>query len=216
VYRYMTDELLDGQINGRELSVTASNVIGGGNSGSNTSDGYDYTTDTYTDYVTVQDDTSTIQVDIPSAWIDYDGSTWTSTWGDLTFDAPSISASSSLDQYFSTYNESGMFFAASKRLGEIGGYVQLLEGMKGWYENDCTSSTRYDYGSGDFPDPLYEGKFDLWKGCGGTNTEVLILAARPKVNPTSFLIILEVKITKNGDWDALQQILDSFQVIGSF
>lgn len=223
VYRYTTDELLDGQINGRTLAVVQSNVVGSGSSSSGTTgeanganSGYDDVNGTYTDYVTIQDNTGTIQVDIPSAWSDTNGDVWTSDWSGLTFDAPSISASANLNTYFNSYNESGMFFAASDRLGEIGGFVQLLDGMQGWYENDCTLDGRYDYGTGDYFDPLYEGKFDLWKNCSGTTAGVLILAARPKATPTAYLLIVEVKLVKAGDIDALFKILDSFQVIGSF
>jgi hypothetical protein len=88
--------------------------------------------------------------------------------------------------------------------------------MKGWYESDCTLDGRYDYGEGDYYDPLYEGKFDLWKNCSGTTSGVLILAVRPKADPTSYLIIVEVKLVKPGDIDALFKILESFQVIGTF
>jgi len=45
---------------------------------------------------------------------------------------------------------------------------------------------------------------------------VLVLAARPKSNPTAYLIIVEVRLVKDGDLDALFKILDSFQVVGSF
>jgi serine protease Do len=135
VYRYSTDEILEGQVNGRALAVTASNVLGTtGTTGTTgaTTGGYDEATKQYTDYVTVQDDTGTIQLDIPSAWSDINGAVWSQTWGNYAFDAPSISASANLDSYFNSYTESGVFFAASDRLGEIGGFVQLLDGLKGW------------------------------------------------------------------------------------
>ena len=219
VYRYSTDEILEGQVNGRTLAVTASNVLGStGTTGTTgtTTGGYDEATGQYTDYVTVQDDTGTIQVDIPLAWSDVNGAVWSQTWGNYAFDAPSISASANLDAYFNTYNESGVFFAASDRLGEIGGFVQLLDGLKGWHEDDCDFDSRNNYGEGDFYDPLYEGKFDLWTKCGGTSTSVLVLAARPKADPTAYLIIVDVYLVKDGDLDALFKILDSFQVVGSF
>jgi serine protease Do len=219
VYRYMTDELLEGQVNGRSLAVIASNVVSqGGNSGNTgtVAGGYDETTGQYTDYVTVQDNTGTIQVDIPSAWADMDGTIWSANWSGYEFDAPAIVAAADLDVYNSTYNESGIFFTASDRLGQIGGFVQLLDGTKGWYEDRCTLDGRYDYGSGDFADPYYEGKFDLWKRCDDSDAGILVLAARPKADPTAFLIIVEVRLVKDGDLDALFKILDSFVVIGSF
>ena len=217
VYRYSTDELLEGQVNGRALAVTASNVLGSGGTSGTTTGGYDETTGLYTEYVTVQDDTGTIQMDIPSAWIDFDGSEWTADWGGITFDAPSIAATVDFDLYNATYNESGVFFTASDRLGEIGGFIQLLDGTKGWYEDSCSYDDRYDYGgAGDFYDPLYEGKFDLWENCSGTDASVLILAARPKADKFAYLIIVEVRLVKDGDIEALFKILETFQVVGNF
>jgi serine protease Do len=217
VVRFDTLEVLKGQLNGRELEVTG-NFSGGdnGNSGS-ASGGYDESTGQYTDYITVQDDTGTIEVAVPAAWAELDGSTWSGTWGDYTFDAPTIRSAASLDNYFSgSYTESGIFFAASDQLGQIGGFVQLLDGLRGWHEDDCKLDGRYEYGEGDWYDPYYEGKFDYWTNCGGTDTSVLVLAARPKDNPTAFLIIVDVYIVKDGDVDALFKILDSFQVVGNF
>ena len=220
VYRYMTDELLEGQVNGRTLVVTQSNVTGGTSSTGSTgtaSGYYDEATGQYTEYVTMLDDTGTIQMDIPTAWGDFDGSVWSADWGGITFDAPAMVATADFDLYNSTFNESGVFFTASDRLGEIGGFIQLLDGTKGWYEDRCALDGRYNYGdAGDFYDPLYEGKFDLWKRCDGTDAGVLVLAARPKADPTAYLIIVEVRLVKDGDLDALFKILDSFLVVGSF
>jgi serine protease Do len=216
VYRYSTDELLEGQVNGRALEVTASGVTGSTGTTGTTTGGYDEATAQYTDYVTMQDDTATIQLDIPTAWGQVDGTMWSADWGGITFDAPAIVATADFDLYNASYNESGVFFTASDRLGEIGGFIQLLDGTKGWYKDRCTLDGRYDYGAGDFYDPLYEGKFDLWKRCDGTDAGVLILAARPKADPYAYLIIVEVRLVKDGDLDALYKILDSFQVVGSF
>jgi hypothetical protein len=44
----------------------------------------------------------------------------------------------------------------------------------------------------------------------------VVLAARPKSDPTAYLIIVDVYLVKDGDFDALFKILDSFQVVGSF
>jgi hypothetical protein len=166
--------------------------------------------------VKVEDNTKTIEVEIPSEWSDINGEVWTSDWGGLKFDAPSITAAPNLTDY-NSYTAPGVFFAASDRLGEIGGFVELLDGLKGWYENDCKFDGRNDYGKeGGYYDPLYEGKFDLWKNCGGTNTEVMVLAARPKATPTAYLMLVEVRILSDADLEALIHILDSFEVIGSF
>jgi len=206
--------LLEGQINGRNLSVTGSFTGGSTAAGEATPTG-EAVGGAYT-YVKVKDNTNTIEVEIPSAWSDINGEVWTSDWGGLKFDAPSITAASNLTDY-NSYKAPGVFFAASDRLGQIGGFVELLDGVKGWYENDCKFDGRNEYGKeGGYYDILYEGKFDLWKNCGGTNTEVMVLAARPKADPTAYLMLVEVRILSEADLEALIHILDSFEVIGSF
>ena len=205
VLRWLTGEYLSGQINGRALEVAGtlsnelSDQVEGGSEGA------------YTEYVLVTDDSGSIQLEIPKEWSEIDGRAWEADWGSFSFASPSITASASLDNYNNTYDESGVFFAASKRLGEIGGYIQLLDGMRGWHEDSCSLEGTYDYGSGDYEDPLYEGKFDLWENCGPNQNLVVVLAARPKANPTAYLLVLEVVITKDADLDAFGRILQSFQ-----
>jgi serine protease Do len=207
VLRWDTQEILEGQLNGRALSVAASFA----NQLSEQTNDTGAATGEYAEYVSVTDDTNSITLDVPAEWTDIDTRIWSETWGDLAFEAPSISASANLDNYYNTFSESGVFFAASPRFGEIGGYIELLDGVRGWYENDCTLEGRYDYGEGEWEDPLYEGKFDLWENCGPDDTIVLVLAARPKDNPSAYLLLLETKITKDADLTALDFILQSFQ-----
>ena len=206
VLRWWTGEYLDGQLNGRALEVAAtfSNELGGEVQGQ--------TGDSYGEYVLVTDDTGSIQLEIPSAWVEIDGREWEADWGSFSFSSPSITAAANLSNYnSSTYTESGVFFAASRRLGEIGGYVQLLDGMRGWHEDNCRLEGTYDYGQGEYEDPLYEGKFDLWEECGPNNSLVVVLAARPKADPTAYLLVLEIVITNDADLEAFDRILSSFQ-----
>jgi serine protease Do len=204
VLRWLSGEYLSGQLNGRPLEVASTfSTLGDevqGESG-----------DSYSEYVLVTDDTASIQLEIPSAWVEIDGRVWQADWGGYEFSSPSITASTNLDNYNNTYDESGVFFAASKRLGEIGGYIQLLDGMRGWHEDNCDLEGTYDYGYGEYEDPLYEGKFDLWENCGANQNLVVVLAARPKANRTDYLLILEIIITNDADLDAFDRILRSFQ-----
>jgi serine protease Do len=78
VLRYSTNELLEGQLNGRALTVTSSFFQD--QLGNETTSGGSSTTGGYTNYVTVTDDTSSIQVQIPEEWTDIDGAAWTANW----------------------------------------------------------------------------------------------------------------------------------------
>jgi serine protease Do len=206
VLRFATGELLEGELNGTPLEVAVnffqqqlgSEVPSSGSTG------------TYSSYVTVTDDSNSIQVDIPAEWTDVDGSEWDATWTlddgrQFDFTAAAINASTDLYSYNSGYDTPGMFFAASADMAKIGGYVQLLEGLRPWYENDCSLDGTYDYS-----DSVYEGKYDLWTKCGPNNNLVVALAARPIDNPYGFLIVVEVKIVSDADLDALDQILNTF------
>lgn len=215
VLRYSTGEVLEGQLNGEPLQ-TAVSFFGDQVEDQVDTDSSADQTGQYTEYSSVKDDNSIIEVELPAEWSEIDGTLWENTWTisngtEIPFKAASVVASANLDAYNNGYDESGMSFSASEDWGRIGGYLQLLEGVRGWYEEDCTLEGTYDYSDG-----LYEGKYDLWKNCGDNDTGVLMLAARPIENQTAFLILVEVKITKDADLDALDHVLSTFQVIGDF
>lgn len=213
VLRYASGEILQGQINGRTLEPVftfgqalddqvASEVEDPGASGTPEAQGY-------SEYLLVTDNDGSIQMSIPAEWSDVDGSRWETDWGGDDFVAASIAAAADLDAYYDSYGESGVFFAASDRLSQLGGYVELLDGTKGWYEEDCRFDSRTDY-----VDSAYEGKYDLWTDCGAEEGVVLTLAARPINNTNAFLILVEVTLAKDADLDALDEILATFDVVG--
>lgn len=206
VLRYADMTFLEGQINGRELAVAASfaNELGSEVDASNGSTGG------YTEWVKVVDDTGSIQVEIPAEWVEVDGTVWQTNWDVYEISAPSIAAAANLDNFYNSWDESGIFFAASSDMGRTGGYMQLLDGVRDWYRGDCRLESSEDY-----EDELYEGRYDLWGDCGPNNNYVLSLAARPNSgNRTEFLILLQLNITKDADLDALDHILRSFVVLG--
>jgi serine protease Do len=211
VLRFNTMEVLDGQLNGRELAVsysfanTLANDVpqdqGGGATG-------------YGEYVTVYDDSNVIQVDVPVEWDQIDGTAWEDIWTtsdnvEHPFYAVTITASADIDAYRNGYDQAGVFFVASSDWGSIGGYVNLLEGVSYWHESDCT----LDGGYQTYSDALYEGQYAFWKNCGPNDTWVIVLAARPIDAPTSYLVLVEVKVVSDSDLDALDRILATFQVV---
>ncbi len=213
VLRFATQEILDGQLNGRVLAVSSSfaQQLGGETNGANSGSTPTSGSGDYANYVKIVDDTGNIQVEVPEEWKDTNTAVWSSDWGGDKFDSPSITASADQNAYLNGFSEAGVFFAASKQLGQLGGYVELLDGVKGWYDKDCTFNQRTDYGTGTWADPWYEGKFDYWDNCGPDKTSVLVLAARPKDNPSAYLLLLEIKIVSERDLKALDHILQTFQ-----
>lgn len=203
VLRYATQEVLTGQINGRELETSVS-------FGDTIDEDFEETiedTGFYSGYASVTDDYGAIQINIPVEWVDVDGGYW--VYGGETIGS-AISAAADLNNYYNNWNESGVFFGASDDLAKLGGYVNLLDLMRDMYSEDCKLEGRYDY-----EDVLYRGKYDLFENCGGSGNIYLVLTAVPNDNSQAFLILVEMQITKDADFDALDQIMASFEVIGS-
>ena len=205
VLRYFTGEILEGQINGRELETTVSFADTVEDDISDSVDVED--TGSYSGYVGVADDYGAIQMDIPAEWTDIYGGYWEDD-GDVIGSA--ISAAADLDAYINTWTESGVFFGASDDLAKLGGYVNLLDIRRDAFIDDCNYEGREDY-----EDVLYRGKYDLFENCGDSGNVFIVLTAVPNDNSQEFLILLEMQITQEVDFDALEQILATFEVVGS-
>jgi serine protease Do len=203
VLRYSTGEVLTGQLNGRELetAVTFTETI--------EEDLNELVEDTgaYSGYVSVVDDYGAIQMEIPAEWTDINGGYW-DDGGDTI--GSTISAAADLDSYLNTWSESGVFFGASDDLANLGGYVNLLDIRRDALIDDCKYDDRYDY-----EDVVYRGKYDLFENCGDSGNVYIVLTAVPKDDPQAILILVEMQITKDSDFEALDQILATFDVIGS-
>ena len=204
VLRYGSGAVLTGQINGRELetALTFTDTIEGDIGDVAVED-----TGTYSGYTSVQDDYGAIQMDIPVEWTDISGGYWEDEGEPI---GSTITAAADLDEYFNTWSESGVFYGVSDDLANLGGYVNLLDIRRGDLIDDCKYDDRYDY-----EDIVYRGKYDLFENCGESGNVYIVLTAVPIEDPQAFLVLLEMQIGKDADFDALDQILESFDVVGS-
>jgi serine protease Do len=203
VLRYSTGEVLAGQINGRELETTVTFT-------ENLEDDIDTTvedTGTYTGYTSVVDEYGAIQMDIPADWTEVDGGLWDDNGETI---GSAISAAANMDAYVNTWSESGVFFGASDDLAKLGGYVNLLDVRRDFLIDECKYDTRYDY-----EDVAFRGKYDLYENCGDSGNVYIVLTAVPINDPQAFLVLVEMQITKDSDFEALDQILATFDVVGS-
>lgn len=193
VLRIASNEVLEGQINGRELEPTS--VITE-TAGDEVVDGT-----SYTEYVTITDDTGTLSVDVPAEWADTSGSAWVS---DDTEIGQAVAAATSLDGFYNTWTTPGVFFGASESLVAEMDEQSLLDSFD--YSADCALDGRYDYA-----DSLYTGYYDLWIDCGGQGSVVIVLSATPE--DRAFITFVLVQAVTDADLEAMQQILDTFVVL---
>jgi serine protease Do len=203
VLRFDTSEVLAGQLNGKALETsfsfadTLSNEVGTTTS----------STGNYTDYVTVQDNAGSIQVNVPSAWSEVNGDPW-QVDGETV--GASITASASLDNFNNNWDEPGVFFGASNDVAKLAGYIQLLDAYQGIFRKDCEFKGRYDY-----KDTAYEGAYDIFSSCAGATNTLVVLAVRPQQNKTSMLLTVFVNMMSDQDAAALDEVLRTFDVIGT-
>lgn len=199
VLRFDTQEYLEGQLNGRELETSfsfASELQGEVDT---------TTTGSYDEFVTVTDDSGAIQVNIPTAWSDVDGSNWMDG-GDVI--GAGITASASVENFNAYYDEPGVFFGATDDIAQLGGYIQLLDVYRDVFRADCKLDGRYDY-----EDSAFKGAYDLYTNCSGTGNTFLVLSAKP-ASSTSMLVIVMVQMMTDADAAALDEILRTFDVVG--
>ena len=203
VLRFSTNEILTGQINGTPLALSQAVDTSGNDGNDETNTGNNVGLSGYTN---ITDNTGALSIDVPPTWNEVNGELWEGDWGDIHFVAASVSASYDLDGFSSYYDVSGVNFSASNDWGDIGGYIQLLDGTKHWFEETCSFDGREDYDDG-----YYEGAIDYWICYDST---VAVIGARLIDDPLAFLVLVQVQVVTDDDVDAFGQILKTFDVVG--
>ena len=191
-------------------------TFGGDESGEVSEPGTGGDMSSYSGYISVQDDYGAIQMDIPVEWSDVDGSPWVD--GEDVIGS-AISAAADLEAYNSSWGKSGVFFGASDDLAKLGGYVNLLDIFRDDYDENyggqCKFKSRVKYGEGDWEDAYYRGRMDIFSGCGGGDNYFVVLSAVPRSNPQAYLVLLQMAINTDADYEALDQIMATFDVVGT-
>jgi len=200
VLRTSTNEVLAGQLNGAELETVQTfarelqdQVPDGAGSGEG-----------YTEYYEVRDDSGAIVVSVPvesdevngQGEVLDDGSTW-----------PALRVSPDFSGFDGGYSAPGAIIAASSDLAVLTPEDVLDAFSQDVVGTDCAAAGRQPYDDG-----VCVGTYELHAACGGTETVIVLLAAKPVDG--SFMVIVAVQATSDSDLAALDRILDSFAVVG--
>lgn len=191
VFRFGSDEFLDGQLNGEPLQQMVELDLG---------DDVQETVDSYGDYVGISDDTGDLTVEVPAVWTDINGSGWVVDDQEI---GPALSAAPDLEAYTSTWNAPGMFFGASDLDELASDKFGVLDAYD--FSSDCTYDGRVDYDDG-----LYFGAYDVWADCAGTGNVFVVLSATPE--DERYLVMVQAMVTSSADEEALDRILSTFLV----
>ncbi|MCL1693875.1 MAG: S1C family serine protease [Actinomycetia bacterium] len=195
ILRFETEEVLEGTLNGdEELTVAFSFAEELGDEvGGDAAVTYEYTE--------VFDDDGVLVMQIPTTWLDIDGSGWNI---DDEIVGPGIVAAPSLAAFYDTWTSPGVFFGASSDLLDELEPSDLLNLTD--FSDSCTYDDTYDY-----EDAVYTGAYDLWLDCGGTDTAFVVLEAYPAEE--DFVVYVQIQIVTDADLEALDVILATFDVV---
>ncbi len=200
VLRFDTQEVLEGQLNGRVLEPSFSFAQSLEEETADTAPaGSDEPAGGYSGYTEITDNDGVLTVEVPNEWRDVDGSAWTVEGEVIGW---SVSAAPNLDDFYSTWTTPGMTFGASTQLAD---YTQgeLLDFFD--YSDSCTNGGRESY-----EDALYTGSYDLWQDCGGTDSLYIVVSAKPESG--AYSIVVSIQVVTDADLAALDQILNTFVV----
>lgn len=202
VLRFSTEEVLEGQLNGRELETTVSfgTMLDDevADAPADTSDGS--SGPAFYEYELIFDDSGTLSVEVPTAWADRNGSPWSRDGETVGW---AVSAAPNRDDFLNTWTTPGVFFAASTELAANFNEVTLLDTFD--FSGGCDYEGRFDYS-----DPLYTGVYDLYSDCGGEGVVEIVLTAVPENR--NFVILVVIQVVTDADLDALDNILNTFFV----
>jgi serine protease Do len=199
VYRSTTDEILEGQLNGRVLEPIFS-FAGELEGVAPVEPPTDGGPPPYADFMLVSDDSGAITVNVPTEWADSVQIPW-DFGGQLV--GPALSAAPNVDLFITTWGTPGVFIGASDQLPMS--RAQLLD--ESTFFEDCDYVDRFDYDDG-----LYVGEFDFWENCGVEGSDFIVVAAEPVGG--GFTVLVEIIIVDERDFDAADEVIATFVVGG--
>ena len=207
VLRFATQEVLEGQLNGPELEQSfsfaqavevAEEPAAGGDTGGDTGG------TTYTEFVGIYDDSNAVYVEVPVEWVEVDGSNWLDE-DDGTVLGSQLIAAPNINEFSTTFTTPGVQILAGAYFGDItmGELVDFFD-----FSTDCTLEGRFDY-----EDPIYTGVYDLYSDCAGEGSVIIVLGAEPAAR--NYSVIVLVQAVTDADLDAMDHILNTFNIVGT-
>jgi len=201
VLRYDTEEVLEGQINGEELVQSFSFAQEAADDVTTSAP----STEVYTGYATITDETGAIRVEVPVEWSDVDGAPYTDQQGRAIAD---VRASSDLASFSGSWDTPGVIVSASSAIAQTANELTLLDELVEPLSGQCTYEGRQPYS-----DPAYTGQFDTYTNCGGVGASYLVVGAVPPGR--EYVIRVQVQVNGERDLEALDRVLNSFVVTGN-
>lgn len=194
VIRNATGEILEGELNGKELEVVSTfGSEQGGNSASGEVSG---------EFAEVTDDSGAITMSAPVEW-EYDGAP--GFVGDIE-DIPSLYVSPDATNFIGTYEIPGVaVYASPDLLAEYGDPNAVLDTFD--YSDDCEYAGREDIGSDGAP-----ASVDIYVNCGAQGQGVALIAVVDEANGYMAFTYLQATPDFPTDGEIFDQISGSLEI----
>jgi serine protease Do len=202
VLRLETEEVLEGQLNGRPLEQSFSiaeeiEESAAGESATEAPAG-----EAYTEYTTIADEQGILSVETPVEWADVEERLWVIDDNEVGI---ALFASPDLEAFEESWGTPGVVLRYSEDLvGEVDADA-LLDSLDYSGEGGCIYEGRETLSEG-----FFVGAFDTWSDCGEAGSSALIVALIPESE--AYVARLEVYAVTEADFDALERILDTFLI----
>ena len=199
VLRFDTEEVLEGQLNGRELQQSvslAAEETGAQQTGEEPAAG-----ETYDEFVSVSDAQGILTFDAPAAWADVEDGDW--EFNDEVVGVR-LDISPDLANFYDDWGIPGAIVRYSESLpGDI-----AVEDLLDEYvlNESCTKGESDTITLGDLA-----GVYQVWEECGGTATVAAIVALAP-TETQAFYVLIEFYAAEERDFGARDTILNSLIV----
>lgn len=197
LWRLNTGEVLEGQLNGRVAEVVS--TLGGGEEPASNNSSNSAATTASGNYMTVNDDSGQLAVNVPVEWSQVNGGAWVNDSGENL--GIRVIAAADVNGYLNSWSVAGLDFRASSSLSVDD--KQLIDSI------DLSEQCEYG-GRETYSDQVYTGQYDIWANCGDAGSTFVVLTAVPQ--DASYVVLLETVLISESDFNAFQEILNSFIV----
>lgn len=188
LYRPSEEAYYRGQVNS-DRAVEPVSVLGGGQGG--VADG---------DFHVVSDRSGSLQVEVPAAWTQVDGSPWTDDAGHVF---AHIDASADLAGYARNWGVSGVsLYASQQAYGAVSPDALMSQMSSSLPAEGCSVADSDGYDDG-----WHVGGYTLWQGCGGSSMALVLTANSSR---GGYLIMVVLQAARAEDLASIDRILGSF------
>lgn len=197
VVRFATQDVWEGQLNGRPLEMAFSfeqqgqQDVGEGASSTGSESAYE-------NYVRITDDSGALVMEVPEEWDDVDGSPWTVDSGEVIGAKLTAQPTGAVDGplvYLSATVTNPDKFDADALLDQTS------------FEDTCG---KYE-GRNDYADQVYTGRVDQYSECGDANAVTFVVIAAPE-DMSYFTLMMVVALT-DADLEAADRVFNTFEVV---